>query len=289
MRRETDAVIAHAQFDSSGLLNQLNRDSGGATVFERVVHCFLRNAIQVAGHGLVMHQNRIGRKLGRDAVTGGNTFGQTVQRLDQTIGLRRDTDFLLWIIARELSTVEQLMEALRKTGVAPYLDNTYSYLAVTRESQYVKAHSDDEVAVVPVIVVRELDHAVPLARALASGGLTVLEITLRSEVALKAIVAIAEALPEVTVGSGTVLTREQMQASLDHGCRFAVSPGATPALLDAAEAVGLPLLPGAANAFYERAVSEHLMIGLSALDILRGQRSSLHSRKLRSFDEPPFR
>jgi AMP nucleosidase len=48
-------------------------------------------------------------------------------------------------------------------------------------------------------------------------------------------------------------------------------------------------LPGAANAFYERAVSEHLLIGLAAVDILRGQRSSLHSRKLRSFDEPPFR
>jgi AMP nucleosidase len=48
-------------------------------------------------------------------------------------------------------------------------------------------------------------------------------------------------------------------------------------------------LPGAANAFYERAVSEHLMIGLAALDILKGQRASLHSRKLRSFDEPPFR
>ena len=48
-------------------------------------------------------------------------------------------------------------------------------------------------------------------------------------------------------------------------------------------------LPGAANAFYERAVGEHLMIGLAALDILRGQRASLHSRKLRSFDEPPFR
>jgi len=48
-------------------------------------------------------------------------------------------------------------------------------------------------------------------------------------------------------------------------------------------------LPGAANAFYERAVGEHLMIGLEALDILRGQRASLHSRKLRSFDEPPFR
>jgi 2-dehydro-3-deoxyphosphogluconate aldolase/(4S)-4-hydroxy-2-oxoglutarate aldolase len=114
----------------------------------------------------------------------------------------------------------------------------------------------DEVAVVPVIVVRELAHAVPLARALAAGGLTVLEITLRSEVALKAIAAIAEALPEVTVGSGTVLTREQMQASLDHGCRFAVSPGATPAVLDAAEAVGLPLLPGAANAGQVMALAE---------------------------------
>lgn len=114
----------------------------------------------------------------------------------------------------------------------------------------------DEVAVVPVIVVREVAHAVPLARALAAGGLTVLEITLRSEVALKAIAAIAEALPEVTVGSGTVLTREQMQASLDHGCRFAVSPGATPALLDAAEAVGLPLLPGAANASQVMALAE---------------------------------
>ena len=114
----------------------------------------------------------------------------------------------------------------------------------------------DEVAVVPVIVVRELAHAVPLARALAAGGLTVLEITLRSEVALRAIAAIAEALPEVTVGSGTVLTREQMQASLDHGCRFAVSPGATPALLDAAEAVGLPLLPGAANAGQVMALAE---------------------------------
>lgn len=114
----------------------------------------------------------------------------------------------------------------------------------------------DEVAVVPVIVVRELAHAVPLARALAAGGLTVLEITLRSEVALRAIAAIAEALPEVTVGSGTVLNREQMQASLDHGCRFAVSPGATPALLDAAEAVGLPLLPGAANAGQVMALAE---------------------------------
>jgi chlorite dismutase len=68
-------------------------------------------------------------------------------RTYSTIGLRRDTDFLLWITARELETIERLMEALRKTGMAPYLDNTYSYLAVTRESQYVRAHPDDEVEV----------------------------------------------------------------------------------------------------------------------------------------------
>lgn len=114
----------------------------------------------------------------------------------------------------------------------------------------------DEVAVIPVIVIRDLATAVPLARALAAGGLTVLEITLRTDVALQAIAAIAEALPEVTVGSGTVLGRDQLQASLDHGCRFAVSPGATPALLDAAEAVGLPLLPGAANAGQVMALAE---------------------------------
>ena len=112
--------------------------------------------------------------------------------------------------------------------------------------------------VVPVLAIDSAEIALPLARALLDGGLAVLEITLRSEVALKAIAAIAEALPEVTVGSGTVLTRDQMQASLDHGCRFAVSPGATPALLDAAEAVGLPLLPGAANAGQVMALAERV-------------------------------
>jgi chlorite dismutase len=68
-------------------------------------------------------------------------------RTYSTIGLRRDTDFLLWVIAPELQTIERLMEGLRRTGMTPYLDNTYSYLAVTRESQYVRAHTDDEVEV----------------------------------------------------------------------------------------------------------------------------------------------
>ncbi len=68
-------------------------------------------------------------------------------RAYSTIGLRRDTDLLLWVIAKELDTIQSLMEALRTTGMAPYLENTYSYLAVTRESQYVKAHTEDEVEV----------------------------------------------------------------------------------------------------------------------------------------------
>ena len=114
----------------------------------------------------------------------------------------------------------------------------------------------DEAVVIPVMVIHDVAKAVPLATALARGGLTVLEITLRTEVALAAIAAIAEALPEVTVGSGTVLARDQLQASLDHGCRFAVSPGATPALLDAAETIGLPLLPAAANASQAMVLAE---------------------------------
>ena len=114
----------------------------------------------------------------------------------------------------------------------------------------------DEAVVIPVLTVGDLASAVSLARALARGGLTVLEITLRTDTALAAIEAIAEVLPEVTLGSGTVLSRDQLQASLDHGCRFAVSPGATSALLDAAEAVGLPLLPASANAGQAMALAE---------------------------------
>jgi 2-dehydro-3-deoxyphosphogluconate aldolase/(4S)-4-hydroxy-2-oxoglutarate aldolase len=114
----------------------------------------------------------------------------------------------------------------------------------------------DEAVVIPVMVIHDPGKAVPLAEALAKGGLTVLEITLRTETALDAIEAITRALPEVTVGAGTVLNRAQMQAASDRGCRFAVSPGATPALLDAAEAVGMPFLPGAASASEAMALAE---------------------------------
>ena len=114
----------------------------------------------------------------------------------------------------------------------------------------------DGAVVVPVLTLRDVATAVPLAEALARGGLTVLEITLRTDAALDAIGAIGKALPEVALGAGTVLGRTQLQAAADRGCRFAVSPGATPALLDAAEAVGLPFLPGAATAGEAMALAE---------------------------------
>jgi 2-dehydro-3-deoxyphosphogluconate aldolase/(4S)-4-hydroxy-2-oxoglutarate aldolase len=114
----------------------------------------------------------------------------------------------------------------------------------------------DGAVVVPVLTLRDVATAVPLAEALARGGLAVLEITLRTEAALDAIGAIGKALPEVAVGAGTVLDRAQLQAAADRGCRFAVTPGATPALLDAAEAVGIPFLPGAATAGEVMALAE---------------------------------
>jgi 2-dehydro-3-deoxyphosphogluconate aldolase/(4S)-4-hydroxy-2-oxoglutarate aldolase len=98
--------------------------------------------------------------------------------------------------------------------------------------------------VIPVIVIDNLDHARPLAEALVAGGLPVLEVTLRTDCALDAISAMAE-VPGAVAGVGTVLSAAQMKAAKDAGARFAVSPGATPALLDAARAEELPLLPGA--------------------------------------------
>jgi 2-dehydro-3-deoxyphosphogluconate aldolase / (4S)-4-hydroxy-2-oxoglutarate aldolase len=102
--------------------------------------------------------------------------------------------------------------------------------------------------VVPVIVVNRLDHAVPLARALVEGGLTLLEITLRTAVALDALRAIRAEVPGAVCGVGTVLRPEQLTDAARAGAAFAVSPGATERLLDAAADSPVPLLPGAATA-----------------------------------------
>lgn len=102
--------------------------------------------------------------------------------------------------------------------------------------------------VIPVIVIDQLAHAVPLARALVAGGVKVLEVTLRTPVALDAIAAIAREVPEAIVGAGTLRTAADAAAAKQAGSRFAVSPGFTAELAKACEAQGLPLLPGVSTA-----------------------------------------
>lgn len=101
--------------------------------------------------------------------------------------------------------------------------------------------------VIPVLVVRNVADARPLGQALVAGGLPALEVTLRSDAALGAIREMAM-IPGGVVGAGTLRTADDVKRAVDAGARFGVSPGATDALLDACEAQGLPLLPGAASA-----------------------------------------
>jgi 2-dehydro-3-deoxyphosphogluconate aldolase/(4S)-4-hydroxy-2-oxoglutarate aldolase len=102
--------------------------------------------------------------------------------------------------------------------------------------------------VIPVIVLQRVQDAVPLAEALLAGGVKVLEVTMRTPVALACIAAIARALPEAVVGAGTIRSAADAQAALDAGSRFAVSPGYTAEVGAACRRIGLPLLPGVATA-----------------------------------------
>ncbi len=104
------------------------------------------------------------------------------------------------------------------------------------------------VPVVPVLIIDDVADAAPLARALVAGGLKVLEITLRTEAALDAAKAIIDEVEGATTGLGTVLDAGQMKQAETVGAAFMVSPGGSPALLDAAGDCGVPLLPGAATA-----------------------------------------
>ncbi len=97
--------------------------------------------------------------------------------------------------------------------------------------------------VIPVIILDDVSAARAMAEALVAGGLPVLEVTLRTPNALKVMAEMAK-VPGAIVGSGTVRTAEHMRQSVDAGCQFMVSPGASPRLLDAAEDVAIPLLPG---------------------------------------------
>jgi 2-dehydro-3-deoxyphosphogluconate aldolase/(4S)-4-hydroxy-2-oxoglutarate aldolase len=101
--------------------------------------------------------------------------------------------------------------------------------------------------VIPVIVLHDVAHAVPMARALVAGGIRMLEVTLRTPQALACMEAIARDVPEAVLGAGTVRSQADAQAAVNAGARFAVSPGYTSALGQACRALGLPLLPGVAT------------------------------------------
>lgn len=102
--------------------------------------------------------------------------------------------------------------------------------------------------VIPVLLIDKAADAVPLARALAKGGLPAIEITLRTSAALDAIRAVAEDVPEAIVGAGTILNATHYEQAVAAGSKFIVSPGVTDAILKAADNSPVPLLPGCATA-----------------------------------------
>ena len=109
--------------------------------------------------------------------------------------------------------------------------------------------------VVPVMVIKNVDDAVPMARALLEGGVRVLEITLRTPVAIEAIQKISKNVPGAIVGAGTVTSEADLEAVVEAGGVFAISPGLTPTLLDAANRGDIALIPGISTA-------SELMLGM---------------------------
>lgn len=115
--------------------------------------------------------------------------------------------------------------------------------------------------VIPVVILEDASRAVPLARALVAGGIDIIELTLRTSSALESIERIAEEVPEITVGAGTVVDPAQAGQAAAKGASFLVSPGATDPLLDAMTETGLPFLAGTATvsemlALRERGIRE---------------------------------
>jgi len=98
--------------------------------------------------------------------------------------------------------------------------------------------------VVPVIVVNKLEHAVPMAKALVAGGVRVLEVTLRTPVAMEALRLMIKEVPDAIVGAGTVINTQQLQEVTEAGAQFVISPGITEPLLKAAVEGPVPLIPG---------------------------------------------
>ena len=124
--------------------------------------------------------------------------------------------------------------------------------------------------IVPVIVIKELAHAVPLAKALVEGGLNILEVTLRTDVALTAIAAIAQEVKGAIVGAGTVINARQFAAAAEAGSKFVVSPGLTDEVVKAARDHDVSILPGVATA---SEIMHGLSLGLSTFKFFPAETS----------------
>ena len=120
-------------------------------------------------------------------------------------------------------------------------------MAVNRDGRLSALDVMGDAPVIPVIVLHDVAHAVPLARALVAGGIRMLEVTLRTPQALQCIEAIARDVPEAVAGAGTIRSASDAQASVLAGAKFGVSPGYTSAVGKACRDLGLPLLPGVAT------------------------------------------
>ncbi|MEL7239474.1 MAG: bifunctional 4-hydroxy-2-oxoglutarate aldolase/2-dehydro-3-deoxy-phosphogluconate aldolase [Planctomycetota bacterium] len=136
--------------------------------------------------------------------------------------------------------------------------------------------------VIPVLVVNDVADAAPLAEALVAGGLEVLEVTLRTPVALQVLQAMRAAVPNAVVGAGTVNTPQQMAAAAEAGAAFAVSPGTTDALVAAARDHAMPFLPGATTA---SEVLRGMELGLDALKFFPAEAAG-GARLIKSWASP---
>lgn len=124
--------------------------------------------------------------------------------------------------------------------------------------------------VIPVVLVEELAHAVPVAEALVRGGIRVIELALGSRVTLAAIEKVRNEVPDIVVGAGNVISADHVRQAMLSGARFLVTPGFTERVLDAAQATGLPLLPGASTVSEAMRLAER---GLPALKFFPAQPS----------------
>ncbi|HYE82323.1 MAG TPA: bifunctional 4-hydroxy-2-oxoglutarate aldolase/2-dehydro-3-deoxy-phosphogluconate aldolase [Clostridia bacterium] len=126
------------------------------------------------------------------------------------------------------------------------------------------------IGIIPVIKIEEISDAVPLAKALINGGIPIAEITFRAAGAEKAIRAIKEACPEMTVGAGTVLNVDQVKAAVEAGVQFVVSPGFSPKTVDYCNQIGVPVIPGCATA---SEIGQAIESGLEAVKFFPAEQS----------------